>query len=230
MKTQILILTTLLILEVGCARLPMRDAIVRNNLAVSANGDSAKARRLHEKAIARLCQCDICGAEELVRRALICDSDFGPAHNTLGKIYFEQGKYYLAAWEFEAASNLLPNRGEPLNNLGLVYEQVDQFDKAIDYFQQAMSYEENNAEYLGNYLRTRIRKGDRSSDLVPLLEQLVAIEFRDEWRDWAASQLVMGRLDQPVIHYEGIELGPGEVIVDGPTNVDASEPSFQKQP
>ena len=224
MNKYLLALLIPIFLLVGCARWQNRRVVINDKRLVSkAVRDTENARRLHEKALVSLCDCEDCEAETLVRDALICDSEFGPAHNTLGRIYFDKGKLYLAAWEFETASQLLPNHGEPLNNLGLVYEQVNQPEKALEYFQQAMACEEDNAEYLGNYLRTRLRRGDKTPDLVPMLERLIVIENRPEWRDWAKEQLVIGDMKDLKNESIPVELAPGEILIDGPRNFGTSD-------
>ena len=77
---------------------------------------------------------DFAHAEKYLRKAPAADVRFGPAHHSLGVLYFWQKKLYLAAWEFEYAARLMPDRYEPLNNLGLVYESVGKFAQAKSYY------------------------------------------------------------------------------------------------
>ena len=83
--------------------------------------DSDLARDENARAIALLEERDWEGAERALRAALAADVMHGPAHNNLGKVYYHQGKLYLAAWEFQYAAKLMPNQPEPKNNLGLVF-------------------------------------------------------------------------------------------------------------
>ena len=103
--------------------------------------------------------CYIAEAEQCLHQSLLADVSFGPAHNTLGKLYFDQKKFYLAAWEFEYAMKTMPNRAEPVNNLGLVYEMVEQTDEAVVHYQKAVDLEPGNPQYVGNLIRARIRRG-----------------------------------------------------------------------
>ncbi len=183
----------------GCAKLRTGKTVNYRTVVESGSHDTETAEKRHNRAMDLLCDCDVCGAEQLLHKALLADVSFGPAHNTLGKVYFDQEKFYLAAWEFEYANRLMPNRGEPLNNLGLVYEAVGQTDKAITYYEQARVTAPDSPEYLGNYVRARIRRGDRTIDLRPLLESLVLIEDRREWADWARGRLVLGKIDEPAV-------------------------------
>lgn len=70
--------------------------------------DHEKAAKKHHKALAALEDGDRSEAERLLHDALLADVTFGPAHNTLGKIYFDQKKLYWAAWEFEYANEVMP--------------------------------------------------------------------------------------------------------------------------
>lgn len=137
-----------------------------------------------------MCDGDLCKAEQLLRDALVCEPSHGAIHNTLGKVYFQQRRYYLAAWEFEFAQKAMPDRPEPLNNMGMVYEAVDNFDQAIQYYEMAWASDGNNPEFLGNLVRARIRSGDRSTEVYELLKRLIEIEHRTQWVDWARGQLV----------------------------------------
>ena len=84
--------------------------------------DSRLARELTEKGLVAFDTGDLAEAERLFREAVDVDVAFGPAHNNLGKVYFELEKMYLAAWEFEYAIKLMPHHPGPRNNLGLVLE------------------------------------------------------------------------------------------------------------
>ena len=106
-------------------------------------------------------------------------------------MYFDEGKQYLAAWEFEYAQRLMPERPEPVNNLGLVYESIGQFQKAIPYYQQAVDLAPNSANFLGNLIRCRIRAGEDPLFLKEQIERLALIDSRLEWTDWARSQLLL---------------------------------------
>jgi Flp pilus assembly protein TadD len=130
-------------------------------------------------------------AEQALKRALIADIMFGPAHNNLGKVYYHAGKYYLAAWEFEYACKLMPHQPEPHNNLGLVFEAVGKLDDAVKEYSEAIKIEPNNPQFLGNGARARLRRGDRDAELHELLSKLVMVETRPEWVKWAQERLAV---------------------------------------
>lgn len=196
MRGFLLALVVLLLgVVVGCAPVQSNAKVNYRTATGASGGDSDSAQAHFEEAINLLCVNNICDAEQALHQALICDDTFGPAHNALGKIYFDQKKFYLAAWEFEHANRLMPSRPEPVNNLGLVYESVGHFDKATDWFIQAHAMDDSNPEYLGNLIRARMRRGDDSPEIYLMLERLTLIDDRPEWRNWARTQLTLRRVD-----------------------------------
>jgi Tfp pilus assembly protein PilF len=182
----------LLCLAAGCATLQTTKPQGYQTSYEQTYGSTSEAIAKHRAALKRLDKCDLCGAEELLKASLAEDEKFGLAHNTLGNVYFDQGKFYPAAWEFEYAARMMPDRPEPINNLGLVFEQVGRFDDAIVQFELAYGMDETNAAYLGNLIRARMRRGDQTCDMVDLLHRLVEIDSRTEWVAWANGHLHTG--------------------------------------
>ena len=144
-----------------------------------------------------LCQCEclagkLCNlhkAEALLQKALVADVRYGPAHNTLGMLYFYQHKLYLAAWEFDHASRLMPDYAEPLNNLGLTYEAAERLDPAIGYYQMALELCPTNPVYIGNLAKARMRQGANVDEVRGLLQELVFYDSRQEWIAWARDNM-----------------------------------------
>lgn len=128
-------------------------------------------------------------AEAAAKAALEADVTDGRAHNTLGRAYFEQAKYYLAAWEFQYAIKLLPHRPEPKNNLGLVFEAVGKLDRAVECYGEARQIETDNPQFIGNLARAKLRRGDKDNEVRQLLADLVAKDTRPEWVQWARERL-----------------------------------------
>ena len=123
--------------------------------------------------------------------ALSADLFFGPAHNNLGTVYLRQQKYYLAAWEFQYAEQLMPHQAEPRNNLGLVYEAVGKLDDAANSYEQALDLEPENPRIAGNLARVYIR-GNRTDDKTrKLLESIVMKDTRPDWIAWARERLAL---------------------------------------
>ena len=193
MRAIIILLATIIIALPGCARFKMNHGEVYETIKASPTRNTTIAQKKHAKAVNALESGEVGLAHQWVRESLLADRDFGPAHNTLGKIYYQQEKYYLAAWEFEFANRMMPNRGEPINNLGLVMEAVGQHDRAVEHYQNARTIDEDNPEYLGNLIRARVRLGDEPAALQELLKDFILIDSRREWVDWAKSLLLKAK-------------------------------------
>nr|MBC8218428.1 tetratricopeptide repeat protein [Planctomycetota bacterium] len=161
-------------------------------------------------------------AEQALQNALIADVTYGPAHNNLGKLYYKQGEFYLAAWEFEYASKLMPDRPEPHNNLGLVYEAVDRFDQAITYYSIANEMDRQNPVFIGNLARARLKQDEQHGEVRGLLSDLLLYDTRPTWVAWAREQLAVAKLParspaprdvQPFEVPDPVEeIPPGEVL------------------
>ena len=112
-------------------------------------------------------------AEELLKKSLIADPLYGPAHNDMGLIYFHRHDLYNAAWEFENAAKLMPRQAPPVNNLGLVLERGDKLIDAEKSYASAVELDPGNSEYAGNYARARLRLGKRDDTTRKLLELIL---------------------------------------------------------
>jgi Tfp pilus assembly protein PilF len=175
----------------GCAA--NREATTRpyQTVAADPHRDVERARDLNEQALKFLEAGKTAEAERKLKSALEADVTFGPAHNNLGRVYQGQGKFYLAAWEYQYAAQLMPERPEPKNNLGLVLESVGKLDEAIRSYHEAADLGPDDPRYLGNLARARVRHGDRGEDVRDLLARLVERETRPEWRQWAQQRLAL---------------------------------------
>jgi len=174
------------LLLVGCSNNGNKYHVVQAKR--TANPEAAHAKS--QTALKALEYGDLEVAEELLRDAVAADVGYGPAHNNLGKVYYEQGKLYLAAWEFEYAIKLMPHHPEPRNNLALVLETVRRFDESITHYESALNLEPDNPELIGNLARAKIRRGDPPQEIKQLLMDLVFKDTRPEWIEWAKQELV----------------------------------------
>jgi tetratricopeptide (TPR) repeat protein len=161
--------------------------------------DSEAATKCNQLGFEAMTKGKIEKAEKYFKEALVKDIDFGPAHNNLGRLYFDQGKNYLAAWEFEYAIKVMPKRGEPYNNLGIVLEQVGKLEQAIDAYEMANLLCPNNNEVVGNLARIHWSKDKYSTRTRELLEQIIFIDSRPDWIAWAKEQVAYGNLSSDTI-------------------------------
>ncbi|MEQ1905803.1 MAG: hypothetical protein ABL888_16565 [Pirellulaceae bacterium] len=152
--------------------------------------DVDTAKQKHDKALKALEDRNYSHAEQFLHEALIADVTFGPAHNTLGKIYYDQKKLYWAAWEFEYAIGVMPNRAEPLNNLGLALEAAQMWDDAIVRYEQAVALAPEEPTYIGNLARAKVRRGDSLDEIEPIVRNLLLVDSRTSWRKWGEGLLV----------------------------------------
>jgi Flp pilus assembly protein TadD len=158
---------------------------------VHRNTDIAIAH--NARAVELIAQDKLDEAEKALRAALAADVMMGPAHNNLGLVYFRQSKYYLAAWDFQYASQLMPNKAEPKNNLGMVFENVGKLDEAAEQYEQALGIDPDDARIVGNLARTYVRAGRVDARTRGLLREVVMKDGRPEWTDWARERLaIMG--------------------------------------
>jgi len=204
-----ILIATLVAAISGCTSLWHHKTLDYRTVSTDPNHDSEKAKKENEKALKYLESGKPDKAERAFQQSLIADVSYGPAHNNLGKLYYNQANYYLAAWEFEYAIKLMPERVEPRNNLGLVYEKVGKFGEAIETYGEAHMLQPNNPEVLGNLVRARLRRGDPYADVHPLLTDLVVIDTRPDWVAWAKEQIALKSPSSPASP-ELILTPPGE--------------------
>jgi tetratricopeptide (TPR) repeat protein len=152
--------------------------------------DCVRACELTQEGIRQYRKGHVDRAETLFQKAISADETYGPAHNNLGSLYFEQRDLYRAAWAFERAAQFMPDHAEPLNNLGLTYETAGRLEEAIGMYSSAVEVEPTNPEYLGNLMRARVMRGDQDDSVWLGLRELLFIDKRPEWIEWAEDQLV----------------------------------------
>ena len=187
-----------LVLAAGCAANSGRATARRTYRTVQTDPlrETDVAKRYASQGLAHLDAGRLDEAEQAFREALAADVEHGPAHNNLGKVYYQQQDWYQAAWEFEYARKLMPNRPEPRNNLGLVLEQVGKLDDAVNHFREAVGLAPDNIRYRANLARALIRRGDRTEEVRVLLQQILDQDTRPQWLIWAKQQLI--RMDAPL--------------------------------
>lgn len=178
----------LLMAASGCA-LTEQPYAGYQTVKVDDRRDTAKARELAEAALQAIENGQPSKAERLLHDSLIADVKFAPAHNNLGKLYFDRRDFYQAAWEFQYAHELVPDSPEPLINLGLLYESVGRLQQAQDFYRQAFSIDHSNVDALGNLARSIYRSNERSPELAGYLRELLLLDRRSPWVAWAEDIL-----------------------------------------
>jgi len=218
-------LSVALVLLAGCASWFGGRSSKYETISGDPMHDTQAARRANEAALRHWTNGELGKAEAKFKKALAADVAFGPAHNNLGKLYFELGNLYLAAWEFEYATKLMPDRPEPHSNLGLVLEAVGRLDEAIANYETAYRLAPTNPQFVGNLARARLRMSESDPTVRPLLGELLLVETRPEWRHWAMETLALGDLPCPV---NGGAL-PATSIQEPPGTAEVISPPFPEE-
>ena len=178
----------ILLVSSGCSSIKSKnESIVR----VEAKRNTARAVRLTHAGIRSLHKQHIDLAAKHFRGAVQADFQYGPAHNNLGLMHYEQGNLYQAVMAFEQAREFLPDDPAVVYNLGLALESAGRTAEALDMYYTANEMDVANPNYLGNLVRLRVRLGERDELLQQQLRDLVLIETRPGWRRWADTQLAL---------------------------------------
>lgn len=152
------------------------------------NTDAAK--RYHEKGLKYLDDGELEKAEKAFTRALTADVKYGPAHHNLGKVYYHQNQWRAAALEFDRAHQFMPRHPDPLNGLGLVHMKAGEYDRAVEYFSKAVGLAPDEIEFRANLVMARVLRGERSDEVLVLLDQVLEEDRRPDWLLWARQQKI----------------------------------------
>lgn len=172
----------------GCASLTGENESI---VHVAATQDPAKAARLTRMGMEALEFGDIREASAKFLAAVAADEAYGPAHNNLGLLHYDQGNLYQAVLAFETAMELMPHDPVVYYNLGLTLEAAGKVHEAMDLYWRAVEMDPANPNFLGNLVRLRVRLGETGPDLITQLQDLALIETRPTWRRWADRQLAL---------------------------------------
>lgn len=209
----------LMLLALGVAALHgCQGALLRRNerIVADAGRDRARAEEHFQRGVKLAKQGKLNLAELAFQNAIIADDSFGPAHNNLGMLQFERGDLYGAAWSFQQAIELMPDRAEAHNNLGLVLEAAGKLSQAIEMYELAYELAPDCGDYLANLVRACIRRGDRDDLLQERLGQLLLIERRPDWIEWAEERLTMLSARAPVAGPTGTGSGGNLELITTP--------------
>lgn len=177
---------SLLVGMVGCASFnEQHDSLIR----IESSRNPAKAQRLTLAGVNALENGKPEYAEEKLLSAIRADPKYGPAHNNIGLLQYDDGKLYPAVLSFERARELMPSDPAVHYNLGLALESAGRNKRALELYWQAVELDPTEPHFLGNLVRLRLRLGETGPDVIAQLQDLMLIETRSDWRDWASEQL-----------------------------------------
>ncbi|MGH7196492.1 MAG: tetratricopeptide repeat protein [Candidatus Saccharimonadales bacterium] len=113
-------------------------------------------------------------AEKALLTILRVDERNSAAYNRLGILYAKQRAFNDAIECFEIAQSLEPSASS-LHNVGLIYYETGQYEKAAIAFEQAIEMENDLAARYIAYAKVQEKLGDRKK-MVAALEQAVELE------------------------------------------------------
>jgi tetratricopeptide (TPR) repeat protein len=113
-------------------------------------------------------------AEKALLTILRVDERNAAAYNRLGILYAKQRAFNDAIECFEIAQSLEPSASS-LHNVGLIYYETGQFEKAAIAFEQAIEMESDLAARYIAYAKVQEKMGD-SKKMVTSLEKAVELE------------------------------------------------------
>jgi len=154
-----------------------RDTVQEREALLVRQADEAREQRQWDVAESRYCEL------------LQMNPQNEAAINNLGRVYFDQGKYYLAALRFNQALEIATEPAVQLNHLGMVQEASGRWPAAESYYQQAIQLDPDCVVYQAHLARVFVRQERRDLEVEALLEEVVAKDDRPGWRDWANLQL-----------------------------------------
>lgn len=143
-----------------------------------------------DKAFQALEENDLSAAETYFLNILEFEPENEIVLNNLGRIYFDQRKYYLAATSFQKALNVSSGPEVQHNNLGQVWESAKQYENAEREYRQAIEINPGCYEYRSHLARVLRRQKRTDLETESLLQDVARLDDRESWRDWANLQLI----------------------------------------
>lgn len=173
----------------GCAAFTGsgNESIIR----VQSRVNPVKAQRLTLAGVAAMENGQLDYAFDKLIAAIEADESYGPAHNNIGLLHYDEGNLYPAILAFERAMELMPQNATAYYNLGLTLEAGGKLDQALDLYWQAHEMDPTEPHYLGNLVRLRVRMGENGPDVISQLQDLILIETRPDWKRWADKELAL---------------------------------------
>lgn len=177
------------LLSMGCSTVPLADSLDWKSISESNETASWGARRHNALGIKSMNHGKFAKAELHFQKAAELSPRYAAPRNNLGNVCLAREELYNAAWHFERAAELAPFSPEPLINLGLVHERAGQLGQAEEAYRLASEVSPSNPQIIGNLARVLIKSDGDPGEIHLLLKQLMFIDTRPDWLDWADSLL-----------------------------------------
>ncbi len=144
-------------------------------------------------------------ADKWITRAAREDPRNGDIAYAMGRIKYTENRFAEAITSFDKALVLMPQSVKTENNLGLAFEGLNEADKAIEAYRQAIAWQASDPHpseqpllNLGNLLTDR----NQLSEALPLLQQAEALAPADGKIHTALGRLYARQMQYPAAQKE----------------------------
>lgn len=112
---------------------------------------SAEAVLLNDSAAILLGAGEFAAAETMLKQSLRVDSLYARAHYNLGLVYHKENRMKESIDEYTRAIAIRPYYYNPVYNLGLLYYDIADYERALVWFQKAVSIKKSTEAASGYY-------------------------------------------------------------------------------
>jgi TolA-binding protein len=154
--------------------------------AVPAPPQSARVQGLLQRAVAAQEAGELTRALSLLEQVVKLDPTAKAAYNSLGNVYYQQGRYHQAIAMYQKALAIDPDYAKARTNLGSTYMQLTMDRRAIDELQKALRADSSYSLAYYNLACVYARSGN-STTAAQYLQQAIALE--PQARTWAQTDV-----------------------------------------
>jgi len=136
-------------------------------------------------------------AASLIEKAIQIKNSLPNFYNSLGNVYWYQGKLDEAADTFQHALTLQPNNAKVYSNLGNVYRDQGKLDEAVDCYQHSLSLDSEFAEAHNN-LGNALRYLDKITEAIECYQRALALnsDYVDAHNNLGIALGMQDKLDE----------------------------------
>lgn len=150
-----------------------------------------RAQALVQRAAAAQEKKELTRALTLLEQAIKLDPTAEAAYNSLGNVYYQQGRYQQALAMYQKALAIDPDYAKARTNLGNTYMQLAMDTRAIDEFQKVLRADSSYSLAYYNLACVYARSGN-STMAAQYLQQAIALE--PQARTWAQTDTDFARV------------------------------------
>jgi len=140
-------------------------------------------------------------SETLFQHAITVTKNNYVAHNMLGRVFADRGRFDEAEAHFEEVLRIFPNQPEAHFSLGVICARKAKFDEALAHYTQAVEIRPDAATHynLGNVLM----KVDRANEAIAHFAEAVRLDpqMAEAQNNWAYALTTQGRLREAANHF-----------------------------